>query len=294
MNTTKTRPISQTPGHKRVCGCDGCRTHRNRYARFRERHIAYGTWQPRTQAEPVRAHIRDIMKQGGTLRRIAAAAACDHGYLGRVLWGRRGEPDTAHVSTEIADRILAVTIDQVGIRAAHPVDPTGTLRRLRALHASGRPLTRIARDLDRNHGWILQLAHGKVVVTARVAEEIAEYYDRVKNVTAEDDGVARRLIKQSRAHAARLGWEPPTAWDDDIDDPETISNFAKGGDTFDHIAVQRALKGQQVPLTKAEQLHVTKVLTLDGWTEKAIAALTGRSDRTIGRWRRANGWKAAA
>lgn len=270
---------SQLPGHRHNCPCPPCRELKNAWSRARHRQIGYGTWQPWTDIEPTRAHLRDLMAAGATLRRIAEAGGYDHGYLGRVLWG-----PLRQISPEIADKILAITLNQTGIADNTHVDPTGTLRRLRALHATGRPIARIARDIDRSLTTVQKAIREQRPITATFAAHVAAHYPALAQRNPEADGVPSRNAREARDRAASLGWDPPSAWDADIDDPKAIANTDSTRQRQD-TAESRAFR--------EAQMEDARLLTVRGYTAEAIGAHLGVAERTVIRWRVANGWKKA-
>lgn len=274
-----------TSGHPRNCRCNNCMELRREWERARHRHIGYGTWEPFTDAQPVREHLRSLMAAGATLRSIAAAADYDHGHVGRILWAADGEKPRARVGHETAARILAVTLDQVGISDFTPVDPTGTLRRLRALVATGRPVARIACDIGYSASAVQHILWEQSRVTSGFATRVATRYDELKNLDPETDGVPARYAAEARDRAKQHGWELPAAWDDDIDDPNAISNFN---------ARHRARNTDEQRAWRAAQQEDARLLTVRGHTAEDIAARLGVTARTVVRWRTAGGWKAAA
>jgi hypothetical protein len=62
----------------------------------------------------------------------------------------------------------------------------------------------------------------------------------------------------------------------------------------DEIAVEAAMSGRAVRLTRAERMEVVRVLTLAGRPAWFIAERAGVTARTVHRWRGEHGWKAAA
>jgi len=92
------------------------------------------------------------------------------------------------------------------------VDMIGTRRRIEALRAIGWPTEIIAAEAL---GWsraLRDLPRGPLVLRT-TADKIRAFYD-THSMTL---GPSTR----TRAHAARAGWAPPLAWDDDeIDDPQ--------------------------------------------------------------------------
>jgi hypothetical protein len=94
--------------------------------------------------------------------------------------------------------------------------PAGTRRRLQALAArSWSP-----RAIEKETGiaaWLIQRElDGYDELAPELAGDVAAAYDRLwdqrpPNATAAD----RRAAAETAAHAARSGWAPPMAWDDD-------------------------------------------------------------------------------
>lgn len=254
-----------------------------------------------TRAVGKAVEIRRLDRLAGNPRRIPAAPLIAHLAVLRgagMSWAQIGKAASTSASTpreiyvekfptvlrSTAEKLLAVTPHrrpQAGF-----VRALGASRRLQALYALGHGHQFLVIDTGVSSSCIIDLITGRnTSIDVAIDTRIRETFERHSMTVGSNT--------RTLARARREGWPPPLAWDD-IDDPAAIPNLVKDGDAFDPIAIERALKGQHVPLTKREQLHVTELLTVDGWTEKAIAELTGRSDRTIGRWRRANGWTAAA
>ncbi len=205
---------------------DGCRCYLCGYARAqyddnRNRAIAYGTWQPWVDAEPVRRHIRTLQDCGLGTRRIAEAASVDRKRLQAVLTGRpdRGTPPQEKLRPEPAAAILAVqpTLDLLG--SATPISATGTHRRLQALVAGGWPQHHLAAALGMTDGnFSSLLARNQVIV--RTARAVQDLYDQRWRLDPRQHGVGNQAYARAKSHADRSGWAPVGAWDDDtIDDP---------------------------------------------------------------------------
>lgn len=199
------------------CRCYTCCWAVSEYGRVRAERIAAGTW--RQDTAPVRVHLRSLMAAGMGRRRIAAVSGINESTIDRLLYGRvnRGTPPPATTRHDIATRLLAVRLD------LHPgagIEASGTVRRVQALVAIGHTLSSIAREL----GWTLQnlsrvVYTGSTPYAARVevrtAQTVSRLYDRLS--MARPDGL---LADRARRHAAKRGWLPPLAWDDElIDDP---------------------------------------------------------------------------
>ncbi|MEU6725566.1 hypothetical protein ABZ917_17815 [Nonomuraea wenchangensis] len=202
------------------CRCYVCGFARAVYDERRQRAIAYGTWQPFVDAEPVRQHVRDLQACGVGLRRIAEAAQVDRKRLQALLNGRpeRGTGPQEKIRPALALAILAVepSFDLLGDKTV--IDASGTRRRLQALVARGWSQAKLAARL----GWTpanlgtLMKEPRTIVATAR---KVRALYDELWN-QAPPEADHREKIAASRArnHAAANGWLPPQAWDDDLID----------------------------------------------------------------------------
>ncbi len=173
------------------------------------------------------------------------------------------------------------------------VPRVGTIRRLEALHAVGWSESDIARRLGVSkqavQGW---RTHRSDRILATTAASVAGVYDRLW-----DKPATGRMRARTLNWAARNRWFPPLAWDDDtIDDPAAnadvlmLARFAwlsteRTRDIVDEIAVERALAGEQLPLTKAEQTVIRLALEARGTSAADIAAATGLASRTVTRSR---------
>jgi hypothetical protein len=202
--------------HKRFkCKCGPCRDVWVSYNSRRRRQQAYGTWQPLVDAGPARAHLLALREAGFGIRRVAALAGVAAPTLTKITNGskRRVRPETE-------TKILAVQAGTDTIADGVHVDGTGTRRRLQALAALGWPITALAERVDVSkvslHSCLA--GHG---TTARTARIVRDLYDSMWDQSPpESNRVERSIAQRSRIGAARKGWAPPMAWDDDtIDDP---------------------------------------------------------------------------
>lgn len=193
------------------CRCQACRRSHSEYERERKR---YG-WDEKvaaawTDPAPVVAHVQRLRAEGMGLRAIAEAAGVNRSTLDVILRGKHGYPATRMLRRN-ADAILAVRYRPL---PGALVDPTGTRRRLQALSALGWPCHAIAERI----GWQSSNLHaalvGKHGVTAATAEVVRRIYD--------DMSMTPGPSSRSRAHAARAGYAPPLAWDDEPGSPHHI------------------------------------------------------------------------
>lgn len=134
------------------------------------------------------------------------------------------------------------------------VPAIGTKRRIEALHALGWARRQIADasgvSLNTLHSIF---AHESTRVLSGTANAIADAYDRM-SMTLPSGGYADR----GRAAARRRGWLPPLAWDEDtIDNPDARPHSSparpQNSDDIDPVAVERAVLGEHLPLTRAER-----------------------------------------
>ncbi|MFF0139699.1 hypothetical protein ACFYRN_25000 [Streptomyces sp. NPDC005227] len=195
------------------CRCYVCGFARSRYDENRDRAIAYGTWQPWTETEHVRIHIKSLQSCGMGLRAIAAAAPCDRKRLQGVMAGQE------RMRPEIAARILAVEPSLENLAPSTLIAPFGTRRRVHALVAIGWPQQYLAEHLGMDPGnFGMMLKREQVIVRRALA--VRAMYGELWRVDPADHGATPGGIARARAYAADRLWAPPAAWDDDsIDDP---------------------------------------------------------------------------
>lgn len=165
-------------------------------------------------AAPVRRHVETLHELGLGYERIGHAAGVGHGIMMDLIYGPRGTEQRKPAETirkNHADALLALTADNVEFAL---VDPTGTVRRLRALVAIGWHETALAGILGMGVGNFWTMLHGRRgrITTAKqhaVTAMFRELWDKPQTGVAADR--ARRLAKHYR-------WVGPLAWDN-IDDP---------------------------------------------------------------------------
>lgn len=204
------------------CRCLPCRDAACAYERHRLRQRAYGRWDHRVDAEPVRAHLRYLMANGVSFKQAARLASVSLTTTSQVLYGRHdrrgGEPPRT-CAANFAAKILAVRPDPWQLTDRSRVDATGTRRRVQALVAIGWSQQVIANrvGVDRSNFDM----RSRPMVTARLARAIRDLYDELWNVTPPQETQHQRIsVARARGHAQRYAWLPPLAWDDDtIDDP---------------------------------------------------------------------------
>lgn len=156
----------------------------------------------------------------------------------------------------------------------------GVRRRLEALMALGWSLPTLAAKLGYSYAALekLRTREGKVLRT--IAQPIFDLYDELCMTVPEGPYALR-----SRRQAARKGWAPPLAWDDDdIDDPAArphIGGRVRSG-VVDDIAVDLGK-----PVTRAEMRASVARLVALGYTSHRAAEVLGVTRRQVDRIRRA-------
>ncbi|MEU6661219.1 hypothetical protein [Streptomyces sp. NPDC046821] len=209
------------------CRCYTCGWAVAQYNDAREQAMRLGTWQPWTDAEPVRAHLRNLQSCDMGLRAIAAAAGVDRQRLNAVLNGRpeRGTGPQEKVRPELAAAVLAVEPTLDNLAPSTLINPLGTQRRAHALVAVGWPQHHLAVAigmLPRNFGAMLLRPN----VLARRAREMRDLYAARWNADPAAYGATEGGINRARRYAADRGWAPVGAWDEDtIDDPAAVPEW---------------------------------------------------------------------
>ncbi|MGW1840812.1 hypothetical protein [Streptomyces sp. NPDC002067] len=219
---------------------DGCRCYTCGYARAeyddnRNRALAYGTWRPWADAEPVRVHVRHLQDCGMGLRPIAAAAGIDRQRLQAVLHGRpeRGTGPQERVRPALAAAVLAIEPTLDLLPPTTITSAVGTTRRLQALVAGGwrqRVLSAGLHMAPQNFRLVIKAD----AVTVRTARAVRALYDEWWAADPADHGASAAGITRARRAATAAGWAPVGAWDDDtIDDPAALPDWTGQCGTYE-------------------------------------------------------------
>lgn len=136
-----TRPHGYARYRLDGCRCYVCGWAVAQYNDARDHAMRRGTWQPWTDAAPVRAHLERLGECGMGLRPIAALAGVDRKRLYAVLHGRpeRGTGPQEKVRPALATAVLAVEPTLENLAPSTLISPHGTRRRVHALVAVGWP-----------------------------------------------------------------------------------------------------------------------------------------------------------
>jgi hypothetical protein len=136
------------------------------------------------------------------------------------VWGHDGEP-ARRVCSHVAAALLAVSAGGSAPADGARVDATGTRRRLRALCAAGWSGPALAERLGMEPSGLYLTLTSRALVRAATARAVRALYDELWDEPPPQGTRSERIsAAKARGHAARMGWPPPMAWDDDaIDDP---------------------------------------------------------------------------
>ncbi|WP_221585583.1 hypothetical protein [Microbacterium sp. G2-8] len=275
------------------CRCDACREHRSEVELLRRRQVAFGRWDTGlVDADPAREHVELLGEFGIGYKRVARLADVSVTVVRNLVYGRqdagprKGE-HVKRVKRETAERILAVKPDLDALAPSASVPALGTRRRLQALVTLGWSPQRIAPRVGLSPTNMTRvMTCDRVSVATHRA--VAAAYDELWNIAppraAWHDAAAysraRRLARERR-------WLPPLAWDDpDTDaEPPVVPDRVEPTDgdepVLDEVAIELACAGEQVRLSKPERLEAVRRLHALRCSDRRIAQLLHRTDRTV-------------
>lgn len=195
------------------------------------------------------------------------------------------------------DLMQATYVRPVDLKSGSRIEPTGTLRRMRALVAAGFGYNILGPMLDCSLQAVFQLlTDGRPTVMSSTAERVADLYDELSMKDPFDYGATKLGVSRAKGVARRNNWAPAHCWDSDtIDDPEAIPQWT--GECGTWIGA-RAHRRENIPMCEACRpvdagLEVpgfsgTKLRELrerKGWSRVALAKEVGRMDAsTIQYW----------
>lgn len=256
--TRKRRSLVPIDGYKHPsasawsagCGCEKCKTLRRRKAKLCK---IYGS--SKVPAGPVIAKVEQLVSEGYSRQAIAAAAGISSRTIFQATLVKRRT-----VWRTTSDPILALTRADV-VRNSTPVSlvpAVGAARRLQALMRMGWRMSDMAANATEYH--LINKVRTAPYLRIQAANflRIQEMYDRLSMKVGPSN--------QNRTKAARFGYAPPLAWDEDtIDDPDADPDL--GGPA----------------LTRRMRLHMR------GYTDKELARDNHVGIADIVDWRRRHG-----
>ncbi|MFF0821199.1 hypothetical protein ACFYUR_12510 [Micromonospora haikouensis] len=248
------------PQHREyAAGCDNCRYRARTRARARHHAAAYGWIQPaHVPAAPARQHITALHSEHSmSISAIAQQARVSFSTVHKIANGV-----TLNSQPQTVAAILSVKPTPPPMPNGMTVS-VGSVRRLQGLayaHYS-------SDDLASMLGVIPEVVRRCRSGTHRMIAETRAHSIQV---------LARKLdgtwgpSPRAHAHALRQGWVSLAAWDD-IDDPRAEPSTPAGRDDLvDDVAIEMALNGEMVKLTRLERHHAVHRGKQSGMTLAAI------------------------
>lgn len=235
------------------CRCLPCAAAAQDARRKRARGIAYGTWQPYVDVEPVREHIRMLMEHGIGWKRIADLAGVSQNAVNSALYRRSGKKNQSRrINARSAAAILKIQPTWELLSPDAHVNPTGTERRIQALVSIGWSQADLAKQLGLHRDALHVGRRAGTPITRRNADRIAELYRQLQDTPGPS--------LHARRWAERHGWLGPDWWDEDtIDDPyhiPPVHETKPDPRSVDWAAVELAVQGKPHRiLTDAERIE---------------------------------------
>ncbi|WP_329143575.1 hypothetical protein OIU91_06285 [Streptomyces sp. NBC_01456] len=237
-----------------ACRCHPCCFAESQYRNNRSRAIAYGTWQPYVDAEPVRAHVKTLSEFGIGWMRLAKLAHVPRGSVSKLLYGdpSRGLAPSKRLLPKNAAALLAVEPTLDNLAGSALIDGTGTRRRLRALVAAGWPPARLAAHFGWHPSNFANTLYGDRQVKVGTARTTVTLYDQLWRVDPREHGVQQHVYDRVRQQAAEARWAPVGAWDDDtIDDPTAFPDWTGRCGTTEGYAAHHRINIPLCPACRA-------------------------------------------
>jgi hypothetical protein len=252
-----------------------------RHAERRRRRLqAMGQWNPYMDAEPVRAHMLALRQAGLSEPAVARRLNIPSTYFKNLLRGSNGRPPGQKVWREVGEAVLAYWPVLADFPDRALIDPTGTIRRVRAMQTLGWSQARIGTELGQSENNFRSRLSAKTV-SARFARRVAGLYDRLWTERPEDHGVQPYVADRVRRAAAAKGFHGPLAWDEDtIDDPKALpaTDAVKPVVTEGGNLADRWLMGEAVILGRDDRREV--LAHLYEWTNDTTAEIAARLEMT--------------
>ena len=237
----------------------------------------------------IQMHLLYLQRCGVSQRAVAEISAVAEPTVARILTGTQ-----RRVRRDIAGRLISTsprdTYDRVSDDGFVP--RIGAQRRVRALFALGWTDRALTDRTGTPAGSFRAVAgrHDRRWISARWWRLVATTYDELWDQPGP--------CEPNRRRAARYGWDPPMAWDEEgIDDPLagpwTTGQEAESDLVVDGVAVDRAVNGTGAgTLNPAELVAAVERLADQALSDQQIAHRVNRTPRHIQRVRAAHGIKS--
>lgn len=233
-------------------------------------------------SDDTRARLQELVRMHIPLRALADVTGLSDTTLTSILEGRHGQ-----IQGRTAHLVTSATITDVYQLAGGHVPSIGAVRRVEALFAIGwRKSDLLALGMPPAQ----LVTRPRHLISADGWRQVREIYNRLSMTPG--------TSSTTRNRAARRGYAPPLAWDEEtIDDPRAEPEVGDRVErAVDPIAVARAVsavrpvggagsRDTRIPLTHDEGVAVARTLTARGASDREIASVLGVSSRTVGRLR---------
>ena len=167
------------------------------------------------------------------------------------------------------------------------LDGRGVRRRLEALFARGWSTPLIAEYIGVHRSLVLRWLNATVVEAKTITRVSAVYEALCEQSPPTDTSIRLGIATRTRRIAAERGYVGPEWWFD-IDSDDDPSE-AETADVVDVVAVELAVAGERVTLSKAERHEAVRQLNARGFYDREIARMLAVADRTVLRDRKALG-----
>lgn len=290
MTATNGPCIKQAGSRWTNCGCDSCRKYRNRIQKLRRNHAL-----PAIQSDAAWRRIDDLLAAGWTITSISDAA----GIPFQAAWcaiTRRESGTQKYLSYKNSVAILTIPTGETTRPGWY--NNAGICRRLQALGALGWSAQAILDQADElgvegglSPDTLNKIRRGGI---GRVEPRTANFVRAMYPLLSGRRAPAGQSAGLALHHAAKGGWFPPAAWDDDqIDElgAKPMTGIAGG---MDEARVLRCADGRlhALDLTIAEREAAVAILHRQGMSDRQIADRTQATDRTVHRIRKRLGLTA--
>lgn len=241
----------------RGCRRPECRDAHLRYCKQTDTRLHRGD-RRRIDATEAAAHIRDILANDWTQSGIATVLGISIATIQGLASG-----ENRYCTPEDRDRILAFNPSPDDECPGYWTDPTGTIRRLRALAVIGHPMRDAASELGLSYAAVRCITRGeRDKVSRALAQKVAQLYATWSRKPGPSN-VARGMARAKN-------WHGPLAWDD-IDDPAAQPDIDPHADK----------RGRKARVDDATVIQLTE----QGFSAEQIAWKLGCHERTVKRAR---------
>jgi ribosomal protein L17 len=196
------------------CRCPLCTKAAAQYNKMRVVRRHQGTWQPFTDAAPVRQYVTTLHAAGVSWNTVATLAGVADTTIRALMTA--GRPT---IRTAAAAKILAVRPTLDDLPDWGKVDATGSRRRIQALMVAGWSAQLLARLLGVDRSMLRKMMT-RPTVRVYNARAIRDLFAAMWNQFPLAEGRYERAVaNRTRRYATSRGWVSALAWDD-IDDPK--------------------------------------------------------------------------